>query len=363
MNSIHRPVRILFDAYWWVSGPPSNRRVMRETITEWLTEFPEDKVAVLVRRRDVEIARHELSSAATVFGTRIWPHGASNVSALATTARRWHAEVVYAQNFASVVPGALTVVFLHDVLWATNPEWFTRVELAYFRAMRPLAKHAGLILTSSHTEANRIRRATKARHVYPVGLGVSNELMAVEPSPPIPSPEPGRFLLTVGRLNIRKNLSGVINAALISGVVSARRPLLVVGVTDGRGEPLPANVADAIASGAVRFTGHVSDAELAWLYRECALFIFLTRGEGYGMPALESLYFGAPALVSDIDVFAEIVPSTIPRVDPDDVAAAAAAIRAIIAGEYVATAILTEPPTWRDSIHRMRAAILSRLTS
>lgn len=351
-------VRILFDGYWWVSGPPSNRHVMRETVAEWLRQFPEDEVAIVVRRRDVAAARSELPGRVTVFGTPLWPHGVSNATVLALAARRWRAEVVYAQNFAPVVPGVFTVGFVHDVMWATNPEWFTRTELVYFTPMGALAKRAGLVLTSSRSEAERIRATLGVSRVEPVGIGMSTELMAVDPTPLDRPPVPGRFLLAVGRLNIRKNLSAVITAALRSGVVSPGFPLLVVGGADGKGEELSSEVSAAIDAGTVRFTGHVSDAELVWLYRHCALFVFLSRGEGYGMPAVEALYFGAPALVSDIDVFEEIVPAGVPRVGPDDIEAAATAMRDIVSGRRTASVALADPPTWSGSVSRMRTAIL-----
>lgn len=349
-------LRVLVDAYWWVTGPPSNRHVLRETVFQWLTEFPSDRLVLMVRSSQIDAVRAEMGSAVGVLQTPVWPHGISNMTSLTLAARRWRPDVVYSQNFSALGGDARRVAFVHDVLWATNPEWFTALERLYFTLMSPLARQADLVLTSSATEADRIRRVTRAKNVVPVGIGMSTELQALTPVPP--KGMPPRFLLTVGRLNIRKNLAGVIAAALASGVLSPERPLLVVGKADGKGEALSPEAQAAVRDGFVRFTGHVTDAELIWLYSNTDLFVFLSRGEGYGMPPVEAMYFDAPVLVSDIDVFREILPAEVSRVAPDDIDGAGRMIARIVGGQGE-KARLTDPPSWVDTVRRTRDAITS----
>lgn len=351
-----RGLRVLVDAYWWVDGPPSNRHVLRETVLAWLRRFPEDRLALLVRQRDVEAVRTEMGRSVGVLGSRVWPHGLSNATALAAATLRWRPDVVHSQNYAMPVPGSFRTVFVHDVLWATNPEWFTAAELAYFAPMSPLARHADLVLTSSAAEAARIGRVTGARDIVPVGIGMSEELVSTSPEPPSDAPE--RFLLTVGRLNVRKNLAGVIDAALASGVLTPELPLLIVGAADGKSEALSDRARAAVKAGLVRFTGHVTDAELVWLYRNTTLFVFLSRGEGYGMPPVEALHFGAPVLVSTLEVFSETLPSAVPRVSPDDTEEAGRLIARIVSRQERVT--LEQVPTWVETVERTRAAIIAR---
>ncbi|GAB48654.1 putative glycosyltransferase [Mobilicoccus pelagius NBRC 104925] len=361
MGRGEEPLRILFDGYWWVDGPPSNSHVMRETIAEWLRQFPQDRLAVVVPEKHRAAVAAESAGRYAVLGTRVWPHGASNMTALSELAFRWEPDVVYTQNYCvPVAPrGTLTVVFLHDVLFRTNPEWFTVAERLYFSPMPRLARRADLVLTSSATEAGRIRRETGATDIVPVGIGMSTELQEAAPSRPEAIPACSPFLLTVGRLNVRKNLGGVIAAALTSGAISPARPLVVVGGADGKAEEMSPEVDAAMASGAIRFTGHVTDGELVWLYKHTDLFLFLSRGEGYGMPPVEARFFGAPCLVSDLDVLREILPDDIARVHPDDVDAAANAIRELL-GDQKTPRGLIDPPSWSQTVRTTREAILER---
>ncbi len=111
-------------------------------------------------------------------------------------------------------------------------------------------------------------------------------------------------------------------------------------------------------SGAVRFLGFVSDAQLAWLYATSNLFVFASLDEGFGMPALEALHFGAPVLVSDIPVFREILGDHAQYVAPTDVAAVTSAIDAMA---HTPRPEPLDPESlgysWRTSAQTIRAAL------
>ena len=162
------------------------------------------------------------------------------------------------------------------------------------------------------------------------------------------------FMLTVGRLNVRKNLALTLQAAVASEQATPERPLVVVAARDGKDEPLPAEVTAAHERGAIRFVPFVSDAELAWLYANADLFLYLALDEGFGLPPVEALHWGCPAIVSDIDVFHENLGSHVTYVDPRDPQAVAAAVKA-------ADLTRLDPPprftTWHDCAVNARAAI------
>lgn len=48
------------------------------------------------------------------------------------------------------------------------------------------------------------------------------------------------------------------------------------------------------------------DAQIAELYRKASVFLFLSKGEGFGLPLVESASYGTPIICSDIAVFREI---------------------------------------------------------
>ncbi|MEL4320457.1 glycosyltransferase [Leifsonia sp. YIM 134122] len=351
-------MKVVFDAYWWTAGPPSLRHVLREIVFAWHENFPDDELILVTRaRHPADLGR--LAGSATVRTTALWPQALAASRAARAVAESESAELLLTHNYAGRRRSGASAIYLHDVLFATNPEWFTAPERAYFSFMRRWAARADVVFTSSETEAHRIRQHSSAREVVAVGLGLSTELVSGTEEDPDDTLTSGRFLLTVGRLNVRKNLRQTVRAAISSGSISPRTPLVVVGAADGRDEGRAPDIDRAIADGSVVFTGFVSEARLRWLYRNCALFLFLSLGEGFGMPPVEASHFGAPVVVSDLPVFRETLPTRTRFVDPADTARQAALIRDALSPARPGTPWTEEPDVairhnWTDSVHRIR---------
>ncbi len=352
-----RSLKVLFDASWWVEGPLSNREVQREFILAWSRVFPEDRLIVCVPHRDVAAVQREVGPRARVVGTRLRPHGVGVIAGLAMWAARLRPDITLTHNFTPLT--GRSAVFVHDFLFLSDPQWFTRLERAYFHLMPATIRRAAVVFTSTESEVQRITRTSAARSATAVGLGLNRSFQQAVPRRPEGLGDVDGFLLTVGRLNARKNLAVTIQAAWESGAATPRFPLLVVGERSGRGAALPASVEPALADGSVRLLGRVEVEELRWLYENTDLFLFLTLDEGFGMPTLEAVSTGAPLLVSDIPVFREILGNQASFVDPRDVVAVSRAITSSLATPAPPSeaAAILEHYTWDSAVRRMRAAL------
>jgi glycosyltransferase involved in cell wall biosynthesis len=322
-------VRILFEAYWWVNGPQSNRAVLRDIVKTWNEEFPDDELILAVPQADVQTAEEELGVGYTIVGMRLSPHGVAAILEIPLLAHRLSADFSVSQNFTPFA-GA-SAVLIQDVLFQTNPKWFTRLERFYFSMMPLSARRARVILASSNNEASRIAAANpRLKTPLVIGLAVNRELVSTEQSPPAFQVRPFTFWLTVGRLNVRKNLEFAITAALRSGVLSRECPLIVVGERDGIGVVFSDEIGIARSQGLVLFSGFLAEAELAWLYQNASCVLFLSLDEGFGLPAIEALWFGAPLVASDIPVFREVCGTDAIYTSPLDLDRATRAIRQVI---------------------------------
>ena len=357
-------MKVVFDAYWWTSGPPSLRHVLREIVFAWNRTFPSDELTLVVRTSATDVP--EGASRVT---SRLWPQALLATRAVASTARRIGADATVSHNFAPRLSRGTSTIYLHDVLFATNPGWFTATERAYFSRMIRWAPRADIVFTSSRAEAQRILDHTRARTVIPVGLGLSTELIATdEPDDADPEVHAGRFVLTVGRLNARKNLATVIRCALATGLIDKDRPVLIVGSANGRGEKFDPETQRAVDAGFVRFTGFVSESRLRWYYRHTSLFVCLSLGEGFGMPPVEAAYFAARILVSDLPVFHETLGAAASFVDPgDDRAITTAMATGIHEGEALLPdrrprGSVAATHDWNATVTAMRDAIVERQT-
>lgn len=353
-------MRVVFDAYWWVQGPTSLQHVLREIVIAWRAAFPGDELAIVTRTRHRIAAERDVPPGVRVVASGLRPQALLAAYGVEPARRRLGFDAVLTQNFAARSRG-VSAVYLHDVLFLTDPDWFTRTERRYFSLMPRWVRRADVVFSSSATEGARIAAHTRASKVVPVGLGLSTELVDSPDRDPVPGLEPGRFLLSVGRLNVRKNLARTIRGALESGVVTPTSPLVVVGGGNEAELASHPRIRAAVQDGRVRFTGHVSDAQLRWLYSNTSLFLFLSLGEGFGMPPVEAQHFGAPLLVSDIPVLRENLGDGAMYVDPLDEPGIAAAIALAATSPNGRQGPTGDRHDWRETVTRMRSELTAAL--
>lgn len=231
----------------------------------------------------------------------------------------------------SAVPLAVT---LHDVMALDHPEWFTRGNVLQQRlVLGPALRRASAILTPSEHSRDRAvaRLGLDPQRVHVTPWGVDERFS--------PGPRPtdllerlgvrGRYLLTVGMLQPRKNLEAALAAfERLRGRHDVE--LVVAGSRGWRDETLVERLHSSPEGECVHLTGHVSDDELVGLYRGAECFLFPSRYEGFGFPPLEAMACGVPTVSSDRASLPEVVGDAGVLVDPDDPAAMAEAVEALL---------------------------------
>ncbi len=130
------------------------------------------------------------------------------------------------------------------------------------------------------------------------------------------------YFLSVSTLEPRKNFETVIEAfaALLREHPALPARLVLVGNAGWKTGPIYQTLAKLPAvKDKVIFTGYVDDGDLAALYSGATAFIYLSFYEGFGLPPLEAMQCGTPAIVSDTSSLPEVVGSAGPLVAPTDV--------------------------------------------
>ena len=300
-------VRVVFDGYWLVDGPPSGRNVEHSTIATWARTHPEDDLVVAVPVPDGE--RAPLVDGLPVTRRFVAPGPLRNHQVwvrtrLGRAAADVRADVVVSQHFTPTgAARAVRGAFAYDAIFRDHPEWFTRAENLYLRAgFADTMRRADFVFTECETELARLERLYPAARgkVVTTGLGVPLGVASAAAAP-VDTVGGRPFILSVGRLNVRKNLARLIAAYRSSPLLTAAFDLAVVGESNGRAAELDSN-----GPGTVRLLGGVDDAQLRWLYERAALFVMPSLDEGFGLPVLEAKTFGVPTAASDIAVFREL---------------------------------------------------------
>lgn len=146
-------------------------------------------------------------------------------------------------------------------LFQSNPEWFSRIERVYLSPIMIAARLATVLFVSSNTETARIvHHNPQLKPTAVTGFGISRALLDADPpAPPGLNVDHGSFVLSVGRLNTRKNLATTMSGAVRSGSISPARPFVVVGPRNGKVDQLDQRLLDAIDAGSIRYTGVLRD--------------------------------------------------------------------------------------------------------
>lgn len=233
----------------------------------------------------------------------------------------------------AVGPCACTI---HDVLFESHPQFFEPRFVWQSRlTSRAAVRRAAVLLTVSH-----FSRAELARiyGIDPLKVGVT--FNAVDKARFYPGDdgaatvralglEPGRYLLTVGRLEPRKNHLTLLEA--YAQLQPDAPPLVIVGQRDFGYAPLFAAIHRHGLEARVRLIENASDADLPALMRNAQLFVYPAFAEGFGMPVLEALASGVPVITSNTTSLPEVAGSAAILVSPVSVEDVTSALKRVLA--------------------------------
>ncbi len=194
------------------------------------------------------------------------------------------------------------VVTIHDAIPRLHPEWYGAVDRWLFKAWLPTARFtADAVMTVSTTAAHDLVRhlGLPGPRVWVTYSGVhvpdDADLRVLRRTRPLPfSP----YFLFVGRVSRRKNLETVLEAF---GDVAATDPTVHL-VVAGPGA-LPGH---RPAGPRIHVVGYVNDRDLKTLYARAAAVVIPSLYEGFGLPLLEGMAYGAPTISANAGSLPEI---------------------------------------------------------
>lgn len=132
---------------------------------------------------------------------------------------------------------------------------------------------------------------------------------------------PQRYILYMGALEPRKNLSRLLDAyADLVVRLKEELPVLVLAGRRGFGhENLERKVARMGLSERVIFCGYVAERDKPFVFSGACLFAFPSLFEGFGVPVLEAMSCGVPVLTSRVGALPELYEGAAYFVEPNSV--------------------------------------------
>jgi glycosyltransferase involved in cell wall biosynthesis len=268
-------------------------------------------------------------------------------------------------------PGAPpAVVFVHDLafrLTAAEVPWQQRVYMGF---MLPAAlRQASAVLVPSESTKRDLLQLYKAHGLEDKVEVVPEGLPPASPAGPLPDGlEPG-FILAVGTVEPRKNYPRLL--AAYRQLRHNHVPLIVGGrpgvpqlVIAGRPGWAYGDTLQRIASEpGVRYLGHVDEPTLSALYESASVLAFPSLYEGFGLPLLEAMSRGLPAVVGTAGALPELARGAAIPARADQVNEIAVALEQLLADESLREKLgsegrrLAADYTWTNAAQRTLAAL------
>jgi len=223
-------------------------------------------------------------------------------------------------------------VFVHDLAFRIRPAevpWQQRLYMG--TVLGPALKDAAAVLVPSQTTRRDLLDAYPIPGLEPKVEVVTEGFGMLAAAGPLPEGLRPGFILAVGTVEPRKNYPRLLAAyrRLRSRFGSTGVPPLVI---TGRPGWAHGDTLDRIrAEPGVRYLGHVDEATLAALYESAAILAFPSLYEGFGLPLLEAMAQGLPAVIGNAGSLPELADGAAIEVDAQDVDAIATALEHLLA--------------------------------
>jgi glycosyltransferase involved in cell wall biosynthesis len=252
-------------------------------------------------------------------------------------------------SFFPLVRPVPTVVMIHDVIPETLPRMMLPNRAARWRRRLKVSaalSQATAIATGSERARRQVIDTFGVHEVAVIPYGVADVF-----HPPSTGAAAARhvlerhgvtspFLLHVGGAGPNKNIPTLLESfrALLDQPQSADVSLVFVGRRDDDAVYAEAGTIDTLLAHPklqerVRCLGFLPDAELAPLFQAAAALVLPSLSEGFGLPAIEAVACGAPALVTRESPLPEILGEAALVIDPADGPALTRAMRRILGDE------------------------------
>jgi alpha-1,3-rhamnosyl/mannosyltransferase len=243
-----------------------------------------------------------------------------------TVARLGRFDLYHEPNFVPFRTGLPLVVTVFDLSVLLFPQWHpierVRAHEATFARGVALADH---VIVGTEAVRGEVRR-----HLGLAPNRVTAMLCGVGPQFR-PQPEgaiaavrarhglPPRYTLYVGTIEPRKNIGTLLRAFCdLSSEVRERCPLVLAGGWGWKAEAERELFhTEARHKGAIHI-GYVPDEDLPALYAGADALLYPTFYEGFGMPPVEAMACGTPAVTSTADAVREVVGANALQLDPND---------------------------------------------
>ena len=200
------------------------------------------------------------------------------------------------------------ITSVHDFSFILHKEFHPKERIEYFENnFFQNIYRSDMIITGSEFSKREIlqRLDFKASQVKVIYHGLNHKLFKVLEDRSIDFKLPKKFIFSVGSIEPRKNLLGLLQAYnLLDKTLKESYHLVLAGFKGWENKEIMELI--ELNKSHIHYLGFLSDEDLVKTYNLASLFVFPSFYEGFGLPVLEAMACGTPVVCSDYSSLPEV---------------------------------------------------------
>jgi len=202
------------------------------------------------------------------------------------------------------------VTTIHDFSFILHKEFHPKERIEYIdKYFTKNIIKSDMIITGSNFTKNEIlkRLDFKDEQIQVIYHGINHNLFQVyrDDDLKVNFELPQKFILSVGSIEPRKNLIGLLEAySKLSVEIKKEYKLVLAGFKGWENKEIMALIEKNQEN--IHYLGFISDQELSIVYNLASLFVFPSFYEGFGLPVLEAMACGTPVVCSNSSSLPEV---------------------------------------------------------
>lgn len=200
------------------------------------------------------------------------------------------------------------ITSVHDFSFLLHKEFHPKERIEYFEKnfFTNILKSDMLITGSEFSKQEILERLDfQEQDVKVIYHGVNHQLFKVYDNVEVKFELPEKFIFSVGSIEPRKNLLGLLKAYnQLPDVIKDEYKLVLVGFKGWANQEIMQIIHSNKRN--IHYLGFISDEELAKVYNLASCFVFPSFYEGFGLPVLEAMACGTPVVCSNSSSLPEV---------------------------------------------------------
>ncbi len=214
-------------------------------------------------------------------------------------------------GFVPRTPGLVKGSLVHDIFWRKYPQTYTAEDIDIHEKMaKNIARYSTFIACNSESTAHDFGQTFNIPpdRFVPLRFGVGQDIDGVTGDLPRPDclPTSNEYLFSISTLEPRKNLPMLFEAFAKIQESYPHLDIVIAGAKGWKTDGITDRIEDLGLTGRVHFLGFVPDAEVAALFQHCRVAVTASFEEGFGVPVLEAMTFGAIVAASNSPAIKEV---------------------------------------------------------